>query len=62
MFSGYFTGDCVQLHTGVVVGIGLRLGRRLEEGKRSWRGDVGNLEGERCLMETWRHMETHEKE
>ena len=46
------TCDGVQLHSGVVVRHRFRLVRRLEDRSQSWRRDVGNLQGQRGLVET----------
>lgn len=55
------TCDGVQLHSGVVMGHRFRLVRRLEDWSQSWRGDVGNLQGQRGLVETQRTANVREK-
>lgn len=50
--TDFITCHSVQLHTGVVMGQSLRLVRRLEDWSRSWRWDVGNLQGQRGLVQT----------
>lgn len=49
--ADYITCDGVQLHIGVVMGQRLMLGRRLEDWSQSRRRDVGNLQGQRGLVE-----------
>lgn len=48
------TCDSIHLHTGVAMGHGLRQRRRLVDWSRSWRRDVGNLQGQCSLVETWK--------
>lgn len=50
--TDFITCHSVQLHTGVVMGQSLRLVRRLEDWSQSWRRDVGNLQGQRGLVQT----------
>lgn len=50
--TNYITCDSVQLHIGVVIGQSLRMGSRLEHRSRSCRRYVGNLQGQRGLVES----------
>lgn len=56
--TALITCDGVQLHCGVGVRKDLGLRRRLEDRSQSWRRDVGDLKGQRGLMET-QHTHTH---